>query len=142
MAENWIAVASADHIARGRAGGFMQVSHGKLAPLRRIKPGDRVACYSPTVAFGLKDKLQAFTAIGVVKAGEPYQVEMSEGFRPFRRDVDWLKAKEAPIQPLLDELEFSAGVQNWGYKFRFGLFAVSDHDMAIVAKAMKAKLPK
>ena len=28
--------------------GFMQVSHGKAAPLRRIRPGDGVAYYSPT----------------------------------------------------------------------------------------------
>ena len=38
-----IAVASAAHARRGRdnpAGGFMQVGHGKLAPLKRIKAGD------------------------------------------------------------------------------------------------------
>ena len=34
----WIAVASADHVARGVAGGFMQVCHGKRAPLARIRP--------------------------------------------------------------------------------------------------------
>ena len=34
--KNWIAVASAEHARRGRddpKGGFMQVGHGKLAPL-------------------------------------------------------------------------------------------------------------
>jgi hypothetical protein len=35
--QNWIAVASADHVGRGRAPGFMQVCHGKAAPLRRIQ---------------------------------------------------------------------------------------------------------
>jgi len=43
-------VASAACAARPRAG-FMQVCHGKAAPLRRIQPHDRVACYSPTLEF-------------------------------------------------------------------------------------------
>ena len=42
MSRNWLAVASANHVRKGRAEGFMQVCHGKLAPLRRIKPGDHV----------------------------------------------------------------------------------------------------
>ncbi|MDD5576645.1 MAG: EVE domain-containing protein, partial [Acidithiobacillus sp.] len=56
MSRNWVAVASAEHVRIGRAAGFMQVCHGKAAPLRRIKPGDRVAYYSPTVEFGGKNK--------------------------------------------------------------------------------------
>jgi hypothetical protein len=136
---NWIAVASAEHVGRGRAAGFMQVNHGKAAPLKRIVPGSRVVYYSPTSAFGGKDKLQSFTAIGVVKPGEPYQGDMGGGFLPFRRDVAWLKGHPVPIQPLLDELEFSAGVKNWGQKFRFGLFSISDHDMDVIATAMGAR---
>ena len=76
---NWIAVASADHVRRGRSGGFMQVCHGKAAPLRRVSPGDGVAYYSPTETFGGKDRLQAFTAIGVVAPGAPYQADMGDG---------------------------------------------------------------
>jgi hypothetical protein len=34
----WIAVGSAEHVRRGRSEGFMQVNHGKAAPLKRIKP--------------------------------------------------------------------------------------------------------
>jgi EVE domain-containing protein len=141
VSRNWIAVASAEHVRRGRAAGFMQISHGKAAPLRRLQPGDRIAYYSPAEAFGGKDKLQAFTAIGVVKAGAPYRVDMGGGFCPFRRDVRWLAAREAPIQPLLDTLDFSAGVKNWGYQLRFGLFEIGDHDLGIVAAAMAAQVP-
>jgi EVE domain-containing protein len=140
MSGNWIAVACAEHVRRGRELGFMQVCHGKGAPLRRIQPGDRVAYYSPTVAFPGKDKLRAFTAIGVVKAAAPYQFDMGGGFRPFRRDVTWLEADETPIQPLVAELEFSAGKRNWGYQLRYGLLSVSDHDMEKIAKAMGAAL--
>jgi EVE domain len=138
MSQSWLAVASAEHVRLGRASGFMQVSHGKAAPLRRIQPGDRVAYYSPTAVFGGKDKLQAFTAIGIVKQGEPYSFDMGGGFQPYRRDVAWAKATEVPIQPLLDRLEFTAGVRNWGYQLRFGLLVVSEGDMDLIASAMKA----
>ena len=75
--------------------------------------------------MAVRDKLQAFTAIGTVKEGEPYQFDMGEGFKPHRRNVEWAKAQETPIQPLLDKLEFTAGKQNWGFQLRFGLFAIA-----------------
>jgi hypothetical protein len=137
MSRSWIAVASAEHVRLGRELGFMQVGHGKAAPLRRVLPGDRIAYYSPTVELGGKDKLQAFTAVGVVREGDPYEADMGGGFHPFRRDVTWLKSNETPIRPLLDRLEFSAGVRNWAYQFRFGLFAISEHDMDVISSAMR-----
>ncbi|MFP5393964.1 MAG: EVE domain-containing protein [Gammaproteobacteria bacterium] len=142
--KNWIAVASAEHVRIGRAHGFMQVCHGKAAPLKRLRPGDRVAYYSPTEQFGGKDKLRAFTAIGTVKDGQPYQASIGPGagggFCPFRRDVWWLPAAEAGINPLLDTLEFTVGNRNWGYQLRFGLFEVSAHDMDVIAAAMGAQV--
>ena len=138
MTKHWIAVASAEHARRGKAG-FMQVNHGKAAPLKRIHSGDGVAYYSPTVTFGGKDKLQAFTLIGRVKDGEIYEGEMGDRIA-HRRDVNWATADEAPIAPLLDQLEFTAGKSNWGYQLRFGLFEISAHDFDLIAKAMHAKL--
>ena len=140
MSKNWIAVASAEHVRLGRSQGFMQVSHGKAPPLRRIQPGDRVVFYSPTEAFRGKDRLRAFTAIGIVKQGEPYRAEMSGGFSPFRRDVAWQTAKETLIEPLLEQLEFTSDKRNWGYQLRFGLFEISDVDMSRIARAMGASL--
>ena len=134
----WIAVASAEHVRIGRAGGFMQVCHGKAAPLRRLRPGDRVVYYSPTATFRGGDTLQAFTALGTVKEGEVYQADMGGGFHPFRRDVAWSDAAQTPIRPLLGALDLAAGGRSWGYQLRFGLFAVSDHDMAVIAQAMGA----
>ena len=96
MTGYWVGVACADHVRRGRGGGFMQLSHGKAAPLKRVKPGDRIVYYSPTVTLGGKDKLQAFTAIGTVKDREPYVFDMGKGFMPYRRDVAWAKAEETP----------------------------------------------
>jgi hypothetical protein len=139
MSRNWLAVASANHVRIGRAGGFMQVCHGKLGPLRRIKPGDRVVYYSPTLELG-GGSLQAFTGIGVVAEGEPYPFDMSGGFMPYRRNVRWCDSLDAPIRPLLDQLEFTAGIWNWGYKLRFGVLEISDHDMTLMAAAMDAPL--
>jgi hypothetical protein len=134
--QNWIAVASAEHVRRGRGEGFMQVCHGKAAPLRRVKPGSRVVYYSPAETFGSANRLQTFTALGVVRDGEAYQVDMGGGFEPFRRDIDWLESRAAPIKPLLDRLELTQGRRNWGQAFRFGLVAISVQDMTVIAEAM------
>jgi len=136
---HWIAVASAEHVAIGRAQGFMQVGHGKGAPLRRLHAGDRVAYYSPVRVFGGKDACQSFTAIGTVRDERVYQGMMADGFEPFRKDVDWLAADEAPIRPLLDELSFIRGKTSWGYAFRFGLLKVTADDMNLIARAMRAQ---
>lgn len=138
---NWIAVACAQHARRGCAtpgAGYMQVCHGKVAPLQRIRPGDRVAYYAPTVTMGGKDRLQAFVSIGIVLPGAPYAFDMGGGFVPSRRDVAYVPAREAAIAPLLDDFEFVDNRTHWGGKFRFGLLAVSDHDMRLIAQAMGA----
>ena len=140
---NWIAVASAQHARRGCAkpgAGYMQVCHGKAAPLRRVQAGDRVAYYAPTVTMGGADRLQAFVSIGVVLPGAPYAFDMGGGFVPFRKDVAYVPAHDAPIAPLLDAFDFVDDRQRWGSKFRFGLFAISDHDMGLIAGAMGASL--
>ncbi len=136
MSENWLAVASAEHVRNGRQLGIMQVCHGKEAPLRRIKPGDYIIYYSPTVIFRSQDKFQSFTAIGVVNQGQPYQVDMGNGFCPFRRNVTWFTADEIPISSLLNVLDFTKGRQNWGYQLRFGLLKISEHDRRSITCAM------
>ena len=140
---HWVAVASADHVAIGRRGGFMQVGHGKGAPLKRLHAGDRIAYYSPVRVFGGKDACQAFTAIGLVRDERVYQVDMSNDgeahFKPFRKDVDWFEAQEAPIRPLLESLSFTSAKSNWGYAFRFGLLKVTEADMDLILRAMQEK---
>jgi len=142
-ARNWIAVASAEHARLGRDHrpvGFMQVGHGKHAPLKRIAPGDRVAYYAPATVYGGTDKLQSFVSIGVVQPGEAYAFDMGNGFVPWRRDVRYANAQETPIAPLLATLEFIDDPKRWGYKFRFGLFDINAHDMRLIGQAMQADL--
>jgi hypothetical protein len=136
MSRNWIAVVSADHARRGRTGGFMQVCHGKGGPLRRLRAGDGIVYYSPAVSLRGDDRLQAFTGIGFVKDERIYQVEMGDGFRPYRRDVSYVDASEASILPLLDRLELTCGKRNWGYRFRFGLVEITAGDFAMISAAM------
>src|SRR5215510_650834 len=136
----WLAIASADQAQRGKALSIMQVCHGKGGPLRRIRPGDGVVYYSPTASFGGKDRLQAFTAIGVAEGERTYQVDMGNGFRPFRRDVDYVEAKQVSILPLLERLELTRGERNWGYPFRRGLIEITQSDFEVISAAMAAKL--
>jgi len=134
----WLAVASAEHVRRGRAEGFMQVNHGKLGPLKRMKAGDGIVYYSPSEKMGVKDGLQSFTAIGRIREGAPYQGFMSEGFQPFRRDVDWAESHEQPIRPLIDRLDLTRD-RNWGYSLRFGVLELSAGDFALIGAAMAAQ---
>ena len=133
---HWIGVASRDHVMRGVAGGFCQLSHGKSGPVKRLSPGDWLIYYSPRTGMREGDPVQAFTAIGEMKPGEAYAGDMGGGFHPVRHGVAWRKATEAPIKPLLDKLSFTRGRTSWGVAFRRGSFEVSEEDFAIIAEAM------
>ena len=141
MSRNWLAVASAEHVEIGRNEGFMQVCHGKATPLRRVQPGDRIVYYSPHRTYTAshaqrgRDRLQAFTAIGTVKPGKPYQADMGFGFHPFRREVAWHEAEATPIAALQDRLAFTQE-KNWGYRLRGGLIEIGEADMVVIAEAM------
>lgn len=135
MPNHWIITVSAEHIRRGVEGSFMQVNHGKRAPLARIKPGDGVICYSPNTVFGKPDGLQSFTAIGTVLDRPIYTHDMGNGFVPHRRDVAWEPVDPVPIRSLLGALDLTRGKKNWGYGFRFGVTQVAEADFATIAAA-------
>ncbi|MGE0743711.1 MAG: EVE domain-containing protein [Rhodospirillales bacterium] len=132
----WIGVASREHVRAGIAGGFCQLCHGRAAPLRRLEAGDRLIYYSPRTAMRGGEPVQAFTAIGEVVAGAPYPFDMGGGFVPFRRDIRFLPAFDAPIAPLLETLSFTRGRRSWGYAFRRGVFEATAADHAAIAAAM------
>src|SRR5205823_9017759 len=109
----WIGVVSREHVRLGVKDGFIQLGHGKKAPVQRLRAGDALVMYSPRTAYPDGEPLQAFTAIGVVSTGKVYQVQMTEDFKPYRVDVSFLKAKEAPIKPLIDVLSFIKSKTHW-----------------------------
>jgi hypothetical protein len=134
----WVGVASADHVQAAVAGGFVQLGHGKSAPVRRLLAGDLMAFYSPRSQLRAGVPMQTFTAIGRVRDREPYLHPQTPIFSPTRRDVTYFNAQTAPIEPLLGELSFIHRGTNWGLPFRRGLIEVSERDMRVIAKAMKA----
>ena len=118
--------------------GFMQVCHGKGGPLRRIKPGDRVAYYSPSELMRKQDGLQSFTAIGIVEPGEVHQVDMGDGFCPFRRNVRYFDAEPASVRLLIERPGFALSGTKWGSRLRFGLIEIDEDSMDMIADAMNA----
>jgi len=132
----WIGVVSRSHVEIGVRGGFMQLNHGKQAPLLRLRAGDGLVMYSPRTAYPDGEPLQAFTAIGTVVTGEAYQVEMSPDFRPWRLDVAFEDCREAQIRPLIEGLSSIRSKTHWAAAFRFGSVKVPAADFALIATAM------
>src|SRR5690242_19117333 len=110
----WINAISRDHVLRGVEGGFTQANHGRATGLRKLQRRDLLVFYSPRTTYPDGEPLQAFTAIGQVIDDEPYQAEMTPDFHPWRRKLEFLPYSEAPIAPLLDDLEFIKDKRRWG----------------------------
>ena|SRR5947208_1694228 len=138
MTTFWIGVVPREHVRLGVKGGFIQLNHGKRAPLQRLKAGDRVTMYSPRISYPDGAALQAFTAIGTITSGEVYQVEMSPDFIPYRIDVQFDECSEVPIKPLIESLSFIRNKSQWGGTFRFGYLKIPAEDFAIIAGPMGA----
>jgi hypothetical protein len=132
----WIGVVSRAHVQTGVKGGFIQLNHGKKAPLQRLRAGDGLVMYSPRTEYPDGEPLQQFTAIGVITTGDIYQVEMSPDFKPYRIDVQFFECQEAPIKPLIESLSFIKNKTHWGAAFRFGQVKIPQADFFLIASAM------
>lgn len=136
MTRYWIGVASHEHVQRAVEGDFVQVCHGKIGTLKYMSKGDWLIYYSPTYQFGREDACRCFTAIGTIDQGEPYTFQLSKNFIPWRRNVTFMKAKEVPIKPLLEDLSFIKDKKRWGFPFRRGSFEIVHSDFMLIAKNM------
>ncbi|WP_199254755.1 EVE domain-containing protein [Mycolicibacterium mengxianglii] len=136
----YINTISAEHVQRGVAGGFTQTDHGKPDRLRRLVRGDWIAFYSPKTDYPSGEPLRMFTALGQIADDEPYQVEVSPDFRPYRRKVEFLDCTPVPIRPLIEQLDFIEDKQHWGFRFRFGLFRINSHDFDVIRTAMTHRI--
>jgi hypothetical protein len=134
----WLGVVSRAHVRRGIAGGFAQLCHGKSQPLRRMRRGDWLVYYSPTVEMG-GEPLRAFTAIGQVEGEDIYPYDMGGGFIPNRRDVRYISAKEVVLDTIKPKLKLCAG-PNWGMALRRGHLPLDVADFATIAAAMGVQL--
>ena len=132
----WIGVACKEHIENGIKLGICQFCHGKSAPAKRLQKGDFLIYYSSKHTMGGSEFYQKFTAIGIVKDETPYQVEMEDGFKPFRRDIDYLNAQHVDIKPLIPLLPFIKNKNSWGYVFRYGFLEIDQKSFEIIGKEM------
>ena len=123
---------------RGVEGGFTQANHGKQQGVKRLKKGDLIVFYSGKTAYPNGEAYQKFTAMGRVTDDEPYQVEMTPNFHPFRRKVEFYKIDEADIKPLIEELSFIKDPSHWGFPFMRGLFEIPKSDFEKIAAACGA----
>ncbi|KAG2377446.1 hypothetical protein C9374_009357 [Naegleria lovaniensis] len=141
----WLIVASKDHVSRGMELGIAQACHGKCTPLSKMKAGDRIVFYSPKLKFeGTSSKTNnqchSFTALATVsQQDEPYQVTMSDDFKPWRIKVefDMDVKQQVHVKTLLDDLDFITNKKSWGMSFRNGHRSISYEDFHKIERAMK-----
>jgi hypothetical protein len=130
----WLGVVSRAHVERGVVGGFAQLCHGKERPLRRMRAGDWLIYYSPSVEMG-GERLQSFTALGEVVDEHVYLHDMGGGFVPFRRAVRYLPVRPVPLAALAPALQLTAR-PNWGMALRRGHLALDEQDFHRIAAAL------
>lgn len=132
----WIVVATKEHAMWGVSGGYIQVNHGKEAPLKRIKKDDWIIVYSPKLTMEENVKCQSFTAIGQANDEDVYRFQMNESFIPFRRNIKFYECKETSILPLINDLSFIPNKKSWGFPFRFGFFEINATDFKLISSTM------
>ena len=132
----WIGVACKEHVANGVNLNIGQFCHGKSGPASRLKQGDFVIYYSSKVTMNGPELYQKFTAIGIVQDDSAYQVDMGNGFQPFRRNIKYFDAQHLDIKPLIPLLPFIKNKRSWGYVFRFGFLEIDRESFEIIANGM------
>ncbi len=132
----WIGVACKEHVENGIKLGICQFCHGKSTPAKHLHKGDFVIYYSSKHSMGGSELYQKFTAIGIVKDDAPYQVEMENGFKPFRRNIRYLDAQHVDIRLLIPLLSFIKNKNAWGSVFRYGFLEIDQDSFEIIAKEM------
>lgn len=141
MTKFWIGVACKEHVENGVKLGICQFCHGKSSPAKRLSQGDFLIYYSSKHRMEEVDLYQKFTAIGIVKDDETYQVEMENNFKPFRRNIDYLQARHIDIKPLIPILPFIKNKSSWGYVFRYGFLEIDQESFEIIASQMLGVSP-
>ncbi|WP_073075402.1 EVE domain-containing protein [Flavobacterium chilense] len=136
MSRYWIAAISKEHAQLAINGNFIQVCHGKEAPLKRMKQDDYILIYSSKIKMTENEKYQMFTALGKVSDDRVYSFQMTEQFKPFRRNIEFLKCNEVSILPMIENLEFITDKKHWGYPFRYGFFEINENDFNFITSKM------
>ena len=132
---NWINTVSRDHVERGVRGRFTQANHGKPNMLRKMARGDWIIFYSPKRPIPRVNRFR--------RSPRSVRSPMTSPIR--RRDAGLLAmasqrrlpgmcggANPASTRPT----RLHEDKARWGYKFRFGVFTIDDHDFDVIRSAM------
>lgn len=103
-----------------------------------MKKGDYLLYYSSKYQLNSQGKLQAFTAVGKIIDDAAYQVEMFEGFFPFRRDVSYYQ----PIRDCsIEQVRLHPEWHQYASQLRYGHFEISKDFFLYVFEQMKLDNP-
>ncbi|MBK0381914.1 EVE domain-containing protein [Pedobacter sp. SD-b] len=132
----YVIVVSKDHVEKGVEGGFAQAGHGKKNLLEKLKKHDWIIYYSSKVKYDVDKPYQKFTAAGQVYDDKPYQTQVNENFKPWRRKVKYSDIEELEIKPLIQQLSFIKNKKNWGLHLRAGFIEINKSDFELIVKKM------
>ncbi len=131
----FVGLADRFHVDMMRSDGVVVLGIRNDAGVRRVKPGDRVAYYSPKEAPD-GPPLRAFTGLAEVAGGGPFMWPKDEP-EIWARRADWLEhAVDVPIRVLLESLEFIRNPKNWGFYLRGSYREIGGGDHALISRAM------
>lgn len=123
MVKYWIGVLPKEYVEIAFKESFCQICNGKRYFINKIALNDRMIYYSPKSNINSKEKYQKFVATGTITSESEYQVKISEGFYPFRKDMQFEK-----IQREVDliELKYNSEWIKCRGNLRFGYFQITE----------------
>ncbi len=136
MAKYFLICASKDHVLKGIKGGFAQAGHGRKDFMSKPFKGDWIVYYSSKDKFEDGKPLQKFTAIGQIIDDEPYQPNTHTNFKPYQRNLTYMKSNEADIRPLIERLSFIKNKKRWGFYLISGFREIVKDDLEIIKHSM------
>jgi hypothetical protein len=134
----WINTASLDHVEAAIEGGFTQADHGASRRLSRPQPGDEMIFYSPRTNLHGGEAVRQFAAWATITGDKPYQVNVSDDFRPWRLAARFHPCTRVDAKTLVGQLSFITDPTHWGLPFRRGLFTIPQGDFRTIAAHMGA----
>jgi len=129
--KHWIAVISLEHAQIAAASGFLQVCHGKAAPLKATRAGDAFFIYCSKTQMTDGKPLKQIAFHGHFMDDRVYQVEQFAGFHPWRKDVRFDRQFQTIALLSVKGLELTRN-PHWGMLARRGFFEISAHDAALL----------
>ena len=127
----WIAVIPKSRV-ESPCGNFAMFAHGRHTAVKRTRPGDWLAYYSPrTKLERRRGSARLHGHRPIQPSANPMKWRCGRARVGWRRDIAFEKAHEADVYPLLDQLSFITDRQHWGIPFHRSLFSVSRDDFAL-----------